>query len=202
MSDTYDLLTLSEGKDALGLTANTTDQDTLVASYITTVSRILDINCGPLVQRTITAEKRSGGNNAIPIHFGPAIAISSITEYQGMTAVTLTAETPGTAPADGYILDAENGLVYRRSSGEDTYFAFGRNNIQITYTTGRYATTSAVDPRVKRAAGTMLRHLWSIDKGSGNLMFGEVDAPTPIGFAIPNRVREMLADLWQIPAVI
>ena len=202
MSDTYDLLTLSEGKAALGLTANTTDQDTLVASYITTVSRILDINCGPLVQRTVTNEKRSGGNDAVPIHYMPALSITSITEYQGVTAVTLTEETAGTAPADGYLLDAENGLVYRRASGQDTYFAFGRNNVVITYTAGRYATTSAVDPRVKRAAGTMLRHLWSIDKGSGNLMFGEVDAPTPIGFAIPNRVKEMLADLWQIPAVL
>ena len=202
MSDTYDLLTLNEGKTALGLTANTTDQDTLVASYITTVSHILDINCGPLVQRTISSEKRSGGNDAIPIQYGPAVSITSITEYQGITPVTLTEETAGIAPANGYLLDAENGLVYRRSSAQDTYFAFGRNNIVITYTAGRYSSTSVVEPRVKRAAATMLRHLWNIDKGSGNLMFGEVDAPTPIGFAIPNRVREMLADLWQIPAAV
>jgi hypothetical protein len=33
------------------------------------------------------------------------------------------------------------------------------------------------------------------------MMFGEVEIPIPMGYAIPNRVRETLNDLWLTPAV-
>jgi hypothetical protein len=177
MADTYDLLSLAEAKGALGLPAANPDLDTTVASYVTAVSRVLDQNCGPLVQRTVTNETHSGNNsNAIDLKQRPA-------------------------PANGVILDGDNGFLYRRSSGADWTWYPGRNNITVTYTAGRYANTAAVDARVKRAAGMLLRHLWAIDKGSGNMMFGEVEIPIPMGYAIPNRVRETLADLWLTPAV-
>jgi hypothetical protein len=202
MADTYDLLSLAEAKSALGLPAANPDLDTTVASYVTAVSRVLDENCGPLVQRTVTNETHSGnGTYAIDLKKRPAATLTSCTEYQGTTAITLTIETAGTAPANGVILDGDNGLLYRRSSGADWTWYPGRNNITVTYTAGRYANTAAVDARVKRAAGMLLRHLWAIDKGSGNMMFGEVEIPIPMGYAIPNRVRETLADLWLTPTV-
>lgn len=202
MADTYDLLSLAEAKSALGLPAANPDLDTTVASYVTAVSRVLDENCGPLVQRTVTNETHSGnGSYAIDLKQRPAATLTSCTEYQGTTAVSLTIETAGTAPADGVILDGDNGFLYRRSSGADWTWYPGRNNITVTYTAGRYANTAAVDARVKRAAGMLLRHLWAIDKGSGNMMFGEVEIPIPMGYAIPNRVRETLSDFWLTPAV-
>lgn len=202
MADTYDLLSLTEAKTALGLSLLTADLDPTVASYVTAVSRVLDENCGPLVTRTVTGEQHSGrGYTSIRLAQMPAASITSCTEYQGTALVTLTVETPGTAPSEACILDNGNGLLYRRSGGSDSSWYPGRNNISVTYSAGRYATTSTVDARVKRAAEMLLRHLWSIDKGSGNLMFGEVAIPVPMGFAIPNRVREMLSDLWLSPTV-
>lgn len=202
MADTYDLLSLAEAKSALGLPAANPDLDTTVASYVTAVSRVLDENCGPLVQRTISAELYSGERRpAIRLRNMPAASITSCTEYQGTTAVVLTVETIGTDPAEACILDSSTGLLYRRSGGLDADWYPGRNNITVTYTAGRYANTAAVDARVKRAAGMLLRHLWAIDKGSGNMMFGEVEIPIPMGYAIPNRVREMLSDFWLTPAV-
>ena len=200
MADTYDLLSLAEAKATLGQSASATDLDTTIASYVTAVSRVLDENCGPLVQRTVTAEKYSGdGSSILRLRQQPASSITSCTEYQGTVAVTLTVETIGTAPSAGCMLDPDTGLLYRRAGGWDYSWYPGRGNITVTYTAGRYANTAAVDARVKRAAGMLLRHLWAIDKGSGNMMFGEVDMPIPMGFAIPNRVREMLSDFWLVP---
>lgn len=201
MADTLDLLSLAEAKLAIGTSIAATDLDTSVAAYITSVSRTLDANCGPLVQRTITGEVHTGGNRLVRLNYWPVASITTVTEYQGITAVTCTAETPGTFPTNGYLYDTASGYVMRRTSGDDATWAAGRSNVVITYVAGRYTSTSTVDVRVKQAASMLLRHLWAIQYGSGNSMFGEMDMPTPIGFAIPNRVREMLADLWLVPAV-
>lgn len=201
MADTYDLLSLSEAKSTLGLSATASDLDTSIASYTTAVSRLLDKECGPFVQRTITDEIHSGGYSMLQLRNAPAASVTSCTEYQGTTAVTITVETIGTSPSNGCLLDSNTGLLVRRSGGSDDFWYPGRNNIKVTYSAGRYANTAAVDARVKRASGMLLRHFWAIDKGSGNLMFGEVDMPIPMGYAIPNRVREMLNDFWQAPVI-
>lgn len=201
MADTYDLLSLAEAKNTLGLSTTASDLDATVASYVTAVSRLLDENCGPFVQRTVSNEIHSGGHSMLQLRNAPAATVTSCTEYQGTSAVTITVETQGTEPADGCILDSDTGLLVRRSGGTDARWYPGRNNINVTYTAGRSANTAAVDARVKRAAGMLLRHLWAMDKGSGNLMFGEVDMPIPMGYAIPNRVRELLNDFWRAPVV-
>jgi hypothetical protein len=201
MADTYDLLSLSEAKTTLGLAASASDLDTAVASYVTAVSRLLDEKCGPFVQRTISSEIHSGGYIMLQLRNAPAASITSCTEYQGTTAVTISVETLGTAPANGCLLDSTTGMLVRRSGGSDDIWYPGRNNVTVTYSAGRYTNTAAVDARVKRAAGMLLRHLWAMDKGSGNLMFGEIDMPIPMGYAIPNRVRELLSDFWLAPVI-
>jgi hypothetical protein len=201
MADTLDLLSLAEGKAAIGTAVAAVDLNTSVASYITAVSRTIDDNCGPMVQRTLTSEAYDGGAGTIRLASTPVVSVTTVTEYQATTAVACTQETAGTAPANGYVLDPRSGYLYRRTSGSDSRWAPGRRNIIATYVAGRYATTATVDPQVKQAASMLLRHLWAIQYGSGNATFGEMDMPTPIGFAIPNRVREMLATYWQVPAV-
>ena len=201
MADTYDLLSLAEGKLAIGTSIAATDYDTSVASWITATSRLIDANCGPMVQRTVTNELHDGGNRTFRLSKAPCSSITTLTEYQGTTAVTCTAETPGVFPANSYLFDAASGYVLRRTSGSDGTWAPGRSNIVVTYVAGRFTSTSTVDARVKQAAAMCLRHLWAIQYGSGNSMFGEIDMPTPIGFAIPNRVRELLASYWDVPAV-
>lgn len=201
MADTLDLLSLAEAKQAIGTATAATDLDTAVAAYITSVSRLIDANCGPMVQRAITLETHDGGQDTIRLTYNPAASVTSVVEYQGTTAVTCTQETPGTAPDPGYLLDPASGYVYRRAGGTDGKWYNGRRNVVVSYTAGRFTSTSTVDARVKQAAAMLLRHLWAIQYGNGNVMFGEADVPIPIGFAIPNRVREMLASYWLVPAV-
>ncbi len=61
MSDTLDVISLAEGKSAVGITTGDTSQDTALAQKITAVSRRIDRLCGPVVQRTVTDEVTSPG---------------------------------------------------------------------------------------------------------------------------------------------
>jgi hypothetical protein len=115
MADTLDLLSLAEGKAAIAAV----DLNTSVASYITAVSRTIDDNCGPMVQRTLTSEAYDGGAGTIRLASTPVVSVTTVTEYQATTAVACTEETAGTAPANGYVLDPRSGYLYRRTSGSD-----------------------------------------------------------------------------------
>lgn len=205
MADTYDLLTLSEARAILDFGASDNTMDTQIASVVTTVSRRLDTYIGPVVQRSITSEVHSGGRGRIELGYGPVSTVGTVTEYQGTTAVVLTAETPGVEPTDGYYAErwAPNpallsGVLVRRVSGQDTCWWSGRGNIQVTYTTGRSVSTGTVDSIYKEAAGLMLRNLWRSYQQS-TARFDEFDTPMQNfpTFTIPKAVVELLADETQ-----
>ena len=68
------------------------------------------------------------------------------------------------------------------------------------YTAGRYATTAAVDQRFKLAAGIMLGQLWTRQQAMGSELTGEPGYVQGATFAIPNSVKELLADQMQYAA--
>lgn len=202
MADTYDLVSLDEAKKVLGVKGAA--QDAQLAIYITAVSRRLDKACGAIVSRTITSELHSGGAPSIRLDH-PASAFTSVVEYQGTAGITLTRETPGTAPGDGYLAERHapdrslfSGRLKRRSGGFGGCWWAGEDNIAVTYTAGRYANTAAVDARFKDAAFIVLRNLWAAEEPSVEST-GEFD--TPGGrfprFAIPNAARQLLRDEWR-----
>jgi hypothetical protein len=201
-----DWLTLAEAKQALNIDAAVTTFDAEVASYVTAVSQRLDELTGAMVYRTITDETHHGGLASVTLNYRPVVSISAISEYAYTTQTTLTAETNATKPTSGYLLDANWGVLYRRSGGGDSLFPTGMGNVVVTYVAGRYATTALVDPKYKQAAATFLAHLWRLEQGSGSATFGGVSETTSglspgFGFAIPNRVMELVAEDLAPPAV-
>lgn len=190
MADTLDVVTLAEAEADLG------DQDdTLLAAYITSVSRLLDKVCGPIVQRTVTSEVHDGGMGTIRLDEWPVASVTTLTEYQGTTAVTLTAEAVTTSPGNGYIAELGTGTIYRRSGKLDWTFYPGRANVVCTYVAGRYASTAAVDSRFKRAALITLRNLWQKEQGMGTVTFGPDGQPV-VGatFALPNAAAAFIRE--------
>lgn len=200
MADTLDLVTLAEAKSALNIVDTT--HDTELASFITAVSRRLDDLCGPIVKRTVTDELHAGGTESVILRQAPAAesattTITSVKEYSAGTATTLTAETVTTSTTDDYSFDPTTGVLRRRSTWSNRDFA--TQNVVVTYSAGRYASTAAVDPKFKQAAGIMLAHLWRSTQGiSGRFGPGEV-LTTP--FALPNAVVDLLAGEIQPPVV-
>lgn len=205
MVDTYDVLTTTEGRQICGFASTDTSRDSTIERLVTTVSRRLDDLIGPVVQRAVTGEEvHAGCSSWIELASGPVSAISSVVEYQGTTAVTLTAETPGVQPTEGYRADRYSpnpslmsGLLVRRCSGSTRYW-WPEASVVVSYTAGRVASTTQVEARHKEAAALMLKNLFRSYEHS----VGEVDEyATPAQsfptFAVPNAVKDLLADELQ-----
>jgi hypothetical protein len=187
LSDPVDLLTLADAKLAIGNNAGTAN-DVLLASAITGVSQFLDELCGPIVQREIDAEKHDGGRCDVIVDYYPIASVSTATEYRRTTAVTLTEETPGVLPADGFIVEPLEGRLIRRRSGRDYHFADGRKNVVVTYVAGRYVDTGHVAERFKRAAGITLANYWRREHGGGQGAIGIVG----ITFGLPDAAKKWI----------
>ena len=184
-----DVVTLDEAETELGI-----DPDTrvLLSGYITSVSRLLDQACGPIVKRTITDEKHNGGSSYLLLDHYPVASVTTVTEYSGLTGTLLTEETVSTAP-NGFLLDGS--ALIRRAGKNDSAWAYGRGNVLVTYVAGRYDDTLSVDERFKRAAIVTLANLWRREQGMGTVMFGADGAPM-LGatYALPNAAKAFIQD--------
>lgn len=206
MADTLDIVSLTEAKSGLNITASDTSQDTELASYITAVSRRLDAIVGHIVARTNTNELHDGGCYYIRPKQTPVSSIVTLTEYTNTTSQVLAAETNTTKTANDYLVvtvGRHGSYIYRRSNNADKLFPSGRQNVALTYQSGRYAATSSVDALFKESAITMLVNLWRTQQGMGSQTFGELPTgPTGLPtFAVPNVVVQLLADELLLPLV-
>lgn len=203
MAHAEDVLTLDEAKTALNLTG-TAKHDAELPAWVTAVSRRLDRAVGPIVRREVT-EVLSGGGDVIHTRLYPVSSYTSVTEYSDTTGTVLTVETNLSKPNAAYLPypysgnpTLFNGRLRRRGGGSDVRFTSGDSNVAVVYVAGRFATTGAVDEIYKTAARIMLQNLWSAQ--SPNVaQVDEFEIPQQRfpRFAIPNAVKELLADEWQ-----
>ncbi len=168
-----DILSLSEAKAALNIPIATTDFDVELAQVISQASRFVDSIDGAVVMRTLTETVRNPRGASIILDTYPVV-VSTVVEYSGGTASTLTAESVTTA--GGFTFDADTGVLHRRSSWYATGFA--GETLVVTYTAGRYVNTAAVDALYKGAAVAALIHFWQVrGANSGAATFGGEGAP-------------------------
>jgi len=207
MADTLDVIDIETARSSLGVQAR---YDSLLAVYITAVSRKLDDLCGPIVRRTITDELHDGGAPIVQLRHGPVYSFTSVVEAQGTTSVTLTMQTFATAPAEGYIARAHrtasapySGLLERVSGGLPSRFYAGTQTVKATYSGGRFADTASVDDRFTQAALMCLRNLWRNEQGQVVPTPGELEVPTGsfARFTVPNAVKELLWDEMRLPGL-
>jgi hypothetical protein len=130
-------------------------------------------------------------------------SVTTLTEHQGTTPLTLTVEAVTTSPSNGFLLDTSLGKVVRRAGKRDWWFPSGRGNVVVTYVAGRYASTLEVDQRFKRAALITLRNLWSREQGMGTVTFGPDGAPI-VGatFAIPNAAAAFIREDLRVTGLV
>lgn len=208
MSDTLDVLSLEEAKEAVRRGASDDRYDNVIARLVTTVSRRLDEAIGPVVSRTVTDERATGWRTKLELSHGPILSVSSVVEYQSGTGVTLTQETHASVPSDGYLPEryAPNpallsGVLIRRVSGHDACWWEGHGNVLVTYVAGRVADTTSVDARHKEAAVLMLRNLWrSYENAVGQVDEYDVPVASFPAFALPNAVKDLLTEELQTSA--
>lgn len=207
MANAVDVMTLNEAKQALRVNDSDTTNGALLAAAITGVSQALDVVAGPIMTRTVTSERHDGGDWTIRLRHFPVYSVTSVTEYTGTSSATLTAETAGTTPAFGYLLEPYHGLsgldlygptITRRSGGWDYPFPAGRQNVVVTYTAGRFttnnsATNGGVTEQFKHAARITLENWWQqFNQGIGSVGEFEVPVSSFPRFAVPNAARQAL----------
>lgn len=195
-ADTLDLITYAEGLDAIQQDSLAdSDDEAALERIITGVSRQVDRDWGPMVARSVTA-LHDGGHPIVFLEQYPVSSITTVYERTGTTQTTITAENYASPTANDYLLDAATGRLWRRSVGGDYCWATGRRNITVTYSAGRYASTSAVDSHVKLAAKIAVRHVWAMEKGLGSPTFGsmgqELSTGWPAPFTIPRASAALL----------
>ncbi|MFI0825722.1 hypothetical protein ACH4Q7_14840 [Streptomyces roseolus] len=181
------LLTLDEAKSVLELTS-TTKYDVDIQTYVDALTPVIERHTGPIEQRTVTETVNA---------YGPLLAVSQV------PALTLTSLTPihttGTAvDVAELVLDGAAGIVRRLDGG-----AFAGGPWTAVYTAGR----PSVPANVTVAARMLLQHWWRTRYGAarGNPGGGEdYDVNEPVagwGYAIPNRVLEILEPDKNVPGI-
>lgn len=163
MADTLDILTLAEGHAAINLDVSSTSHDPELAQHITAVSRLIDAECGPVVNRTVTAEVHSGG--VLYTKYAPLVSVSLVRENKAGTLTTHSAVAFGGTTIGYYIDPSLTGRIYYASGGQ--FFDWPHTSqVEVTYIAGRAANTAAVDHRFKVCAASVLRRLWKRESGT------------------------------------
>lgn len=207
MADTLDLITLNEGKAAINLPTSNTSYDTELAMFITAISRRVDSLIGPVVNRTITAERHNGGGWFVDLRKTPVSSVTTVVEWdEAGTSTSLSAEDDDTKPASGFLLVNSlhrQGRIVRRSAGTTAAFLCGTGNVVVTYVAGRAAATANVDALYKMGAGNILRRVWQRESAGWQRTDDFGEAVTEVGFyrAIDPMVREWFSDDMPAPFV-
>lgn len=121
-----------------------------------------------LVRRTVT-EVHNGSTSAIILRRTPVISITSVTESGVLV------------DPSGYLLDTSTGFLYRGTTSYANRFAFGYQNVSVTYVAG-YANP----PRVARlAALNLVQSMWQSSQQASHPVFDESGAEAFATAALP-----------------
>lgn len=202
MADPLDVLTLPEGLTAVNMPQGVSDHDNELAMQITAVSRMLDAACGPVVQRTITAEVHDA-SSAVWLK-APVVSVSLVRTATGGSVSTLVPVAFGET-TDGYHVDLASGRLSRSYGG--SFGSWGSGQVEVTYVAGRAASTAAVDARFKTCASSVLRRLWKREAGtwaqSADFLADLTNESPSVGFFRVAKpiIDEMLWDELLLPGI-
>jgi hypothetical protein len=184
------LMDLAEMKLHLNKDLTVHADDDELRDWIDAGKWALEREVGPILPRTV-AQTFDGGRKYIILPLGPVISISSVVETVTPGDVrTLVVENGITLGDNEYVFDPSVRRLTRRSNGWSIYWAYGVSNVSVSWMFGRYP----IPMNHKLALGELVSHLWR----SSQLLAGgsrpNLNSPDVIstGFAMPNRVRELL----------
>jgi hypothetical protein len=181
------LLTLEDAKAQLNITTTTNDGE--LEAYIDALTAVIEGYTGPVENREVT-ETADGQGRYLVLLQPPVQSITSITPIMtGGAALDVT----------GLYVDRASGVVRRKDGGH-----FSGGPWTVVYEAGR----GSIPPTINVAARMLLQHLWRTQLASarGGVLGGSSDYsvsdPIPgFGYAVPNRVLQLLEPYKQPPGV-
>ena len=164
------IISLADAKAELNMPANHTVNDDELRLYVAATTSIVEEIAGRVLASTVT-ETFDGGKAAV------------LLSERASAITTVTVDGVATA---SYVPNLESGIVYAGTSGGPTSFAYGRQNVVVTYTVG----ASAVDPDVVAASRVIAAHLYSVGQQGRRRDASELVVAS--GYAVPRRAVELL----------
>ena len=151
------VLPLADGKDALNIPQATTTYDSEIAAYVATIQTCLErVTGGPLVNRTITAERAvlDSAYTVLEVRQRPLVSVTSIVSVASGIALDISA---------GLDLDVNAGTI-RRKLGFPFYGPYFTwlPAMAVTYVAGW---GTQVPAAFNTAARIILQNLWETQHG-------------------------------------
>lgn len=163
--------TLAEFKSWLRWQGSGTSEDAKLTDVLTSASEWIEKRLDTSLTVTSFTESHRTNGWAITPNKKPLVSVTSITPELGTALNT-----------SWYTVDTTSNVVR-------FYWGIRPCWVTLVYTAG-YA---SIPYKVKNAGLELARHLWLTQNGSTARGRAD-DEPSPMGFAVPNRVIELLAD--------
>lgn len=202
-SSAEQIVDLASVKAHLNMNPNDISQDAELTTFILAATPVIRDMIGPIVPEQHT-EFFDGAVMTISVAWQPLLSIQSIYEYYGLSKFLLTEQPLGSQNnAFGFTVDYITGQITRRTfGGQAALFAVGDKNVKVSYTAGR----GDIPYNVRLGALEFIRHNWSMTQQAGRPrmrsgMDGGGEMAVPIGFAVPDRVVELLAPHRRPPGI-
>ena len=194
---------LGDVREWLGIASTDRSRDARLIRLIDAYTKVVEGITGPILPKLYQNETYDGGDVAISTRQAPIVSVQSVTEYRGPIPYPLTQiATPDLGTIYSYMWDAFGRITRRTVGGGMTPFPPGQDAIFVTYTAG-YITPP---PNVVEGLKELIRVNWQeTQQGRPRPGMSELDDETPrgpmLGFFVPGRVRELLAENKRIPSV-
>jgi hypothetical protein len=174
---------LEDLKRQLNIPATDTTQDDEIRVHLEAANDIVEWMVGPATPTEVT-ETVYASNTDLLLTRRPVTAVTAITALTHASVVDV---------ADLVVYSSSG--VMRRASGLSFYGQY-----EVEYTVG----FAAIPAAVKLATLIIAQHLWQTQSGGGGLPFPGTDqlVPSGMGFAIPNRARELLRPYSPPPSLM
>lgn len=171
------IISLADARNALNVPSGTRVNDDELRLFIAATTPVIEDIAGPVLAATKVESRDGDGRTCIPL-------------YEYPSGITSVVENGTTLAASDYYLDSAGILWRGASKGAGRWSSTGR--IVVTYTVG----SGVIPPNVILAAREEVRFLWQVGQQGQRPAFNGGDTTTgytPTGYAVPNRVLELLA---------
>jgi hypothetical protein len=214
-TDSYDvqpqgetsILSLAEGKRTLRLSPSDPTEDDFVIEFSRAATDIVEWYCGPVIQQAVT-ERLPAGGLVIQLSKPPVLGLTAwTTSPAGLAGAGIAVPDPPSPmfPTRVFGVSYPTGQLYAdpvlgtvtHTSGLPFYYG----EYIWSYQAGRLM----IPQCITYGARALLRHLYGMERGGqggGSQAASSEDmTETPMGFAVPNRVLEILSP-EKLPAAI
>jgi uncharacterized phiE125 gp8 family phage protein len=194
------LVTLAEFKAHLKDRSTSTTDDAKLQGFLDSATFVIEKITGAILPRSIV-EVHDGGVCELALRQRPVMSVASVTEYAGNVATALTgAASLAAGTSTSYLLDTGLGTVARLSASG--FSTFAADQVVVSYTAG-YSTVPA---NIHEAALFQAAHMFQSSQNGGRPSLRDSgaaqDGYTYVGgFAVPNRVRELLQPQQRLPGI-